>query len=39
MNNHRQSIERSRELFRELIYDGINVDVMNAERTQAIIIL
>lgn len=30
-----QSIERAKELFHELIYDGINVDVIHAERTQA----
>ena len=30
-----QSIERAKELFHELIYDGINVEVMHAERTQA----
>ena len=30
-----QSIERARELFHELIYDGMNVDVIHAERTQA----
>ncbi|KNC83226.1 hypothetical protein SARC_04507 [Sphaeroforma arctica JP610] len=29
-----QSVERAKELFRELIYDGINVDVIHAERTQ-----
>ncbi|KAI8894526.1 P-loop containing nucleoside triphosphate hydrolase protein [Globomyces pollinis-pini] len=30
-----QSIERSKELFHELVYDGINVDVIHSERTQA----
>jgi len=30
-----QSIERAKELFRELIYDGINVDVIHSERTKA----
>ena len=30
-----QSIERAKELFRELIYDGLNVDVIHSERTQA----
>ncbi|EKX43208.1 hypothetical protein GUITHDRAFT_158075 [Guillardia theta CCMP2712] len=30
-----QSIDRAKQLFRELVYDGINVDVMHAERTQA----
>ncbi len=30
-----QSKERAQELFRELIYEGISVDVMHAERTQA----
>ncbi|KAJ3218199.1 RNA-dependent ATPase rok1 [Dinochytrium kinnereticum] len=30
-----QSVDRARELFHELIYDGINVDVMHAERTKA----
>ena len=30
-----QSIERAKDLFHELIYDGINVDVMHSERTQA----
>ncbi|XP_062867326.1 probable ATP-dependent RNA helicase DDX52 [Trichomycterus rosablanca] len=29
-----QSIERVRELFHELVYEGINVDVIHAERTQ-----
>ncbi|XP_038670336.1 probable ATP-dependent RNA helicase DDX52 isoform X2 [Scyliorhinus canicula] len=29
-----QSIERAKELFRELIYEGINVEVIHAERTQ-----
>jgi ATP-dependent RNA helicase DDX52/ROK1 len=30
-----QSVDRAKQLFRELIYDGINVDVMHADRTQA----
>ncbi|CAG8593082.1 19455_t:CDS:10, partial [Racocetra persica] len=30
-----QSIDRAKELFHELIYDGINVDVIHAERTKA----
>ena len=30
-----QSIERAKELFHELIYDGLNVDVIHSERTQA----
>ena len=30
-----QSKERGKELFRELIYDGINVEVIHADRTQA----
>ena len=30
-----QSKERAKELFNELIYDGINVDVIHADRTQA----
>eukprot|EP01038_Epipyxis_sp_PR26KG_P010123 gene10123-13607_t len=29
-----QSIDRAKELFKELIYDGINVDIMHAERTE-----
>ncbi|XP_066491476.1 probable ATP-dependent RNA helicase DDX52 [Tiliqua scincoides] len=29
-----QSIERAKELFHELIYEGINVDVIHADRTQ-----
>ncbi|KAM9348119.1 putative ATP-dependent RNA helicase DDX52 [Symphorus nematophorus] len=29
-----QSIERARELFHELVYEGINVDVIHADRTQ-----
>lgn len=29
-----QSKERAKELFSELIYDGINVDVIHADRTQ-----
>ncbi|XP_049521430.1 probable ATP-dependent RNA helicase DDX52 isoform X1 [Dermacentor silvarum] len=30
-----QSKQRAKELFAELVYDGINVDVIHAERTQA----
>lgn len=30
-----QSIQRAKELFQELIYDGLNVDVIHSERTQA----
>ncbi|ORY52922.1 P-loop containing nucleoside triphosphate hydrolase protein [Rhizoclosmatium globosum] len=30
-----QSIERAKELFQELVYDGINVDVIHSERTKA----
>jgi len=30
-----QSIERAKELFRELVYDGLNVDVIHSERTRA----
>jgi ATP-dependent RNA helicase DDX52/ROK1 len=30
-----QSIERAKELFHELIYDGMNVDVIHSERTLA----
>jgi ATP-dependent RNA helicase DDX52/ROK1 len=30
-----QSIERAQALFRELVYDGINVDVIHADRSQA----
>ncbi|CAK9798331.1 Probable ATP-dependent RNA helicase DDX52 [Anthophora quadrimaculata] len=30
-----QSKERAQELFKELIYDGINVDVIHADKTQA----
>lgn len=30
-----QSIVRAKELFHELIYDGLNVDVIHSERTQA----
>lgn len=30
-----QSKERAKELFNELIYDGLNVDVIHADRTQA----
>ena len=29
-----QSKERAQELFKELIYDGINVDVIHSDRTQ-----
>lgn len=29
-----QSKDRARELFQELLYDGINVDVIHADRTQ-----
>lgn len=29
-----QSIERAKELFHELIYEGINVDVIHADKTQ-----
>ena len=29
-----QSKDRAKDLFRELVYDGINVDVIHAERTQ-----
>ncbi|KAJ3324225.1 DEAD (Asp-Glu-Ala-Asp) box polypeptide 52 [Boothiomyces sp. JEL0866] len=29
-----QSIERAKELFHELVYDGINVDVIHGERTK-----
>ncbi|KAJ3027323.1 RNA-dependent ATPase rok1 [Rhizophlyctis rosea] len=30
-----QSIERAKELFHELVYDGINVDVIHSERTKS----
>ncbi|KAJ3285141.1 RNA-dependent ATPase rok1, partial [Blyttiomyces sp. JEL0837] len=30
-----QSIERAKELFHELVYDGINVDVIHSDRTKA----
>ncbi|KAJ3136356.1 regulator of ime2 [Physocladia obscura] len=30
-----QSIERAKELFQELVYDGINVDVIHSERTKS----
>ena len=30
-----QSVERAKALFHELVYDGINVDVIHAERTQS----
>lgn len=29
-----QSIERAKELFHELVYEGINVDVIHADKTQ-----
>lgn len=29
-----QSKERARELYHELVYDGVRVDVLHAERTQ-----
>ncbi|KNE65011.1 hypothetical protein AMAG_10677 [Allomyces macrogynus ATCC 38327] len=29
-----QSIDRAKELFRELVYDGMNVDVIHADRTK-----
>lgn len=29
-----QSIQRAKELFHELVYEGINVEVIHAERTQ-----
>ena len=29
-----QSIDRAKELFRELVYDGINVDVMHAHKSE-----
>ena len=29
-----QSIDRARELFNELVYDGIRVDIMHADRTK-----
>ena len=29
-----QSKDRAKQLFKELIYDGINVDVIHADRTQ-----
>lgn len=29
-----QSKDRARELFHEMVYEGINVDVIHAERTQ-----
>jgi ATP-dependent RNA helicase DDX52/ROK1 len=29
-----QSIERAKELFHELVYENINVDVIHSERTQ-----
>ena len=29
-----QSKERAKELFHELIYDGLNVDVIHADRTK-----
>jgi ATP-dependent RNA helicase DDX52/ROK1 len=30
-----QSVERATQLFHELVYDGLNVDVLHAERSQA----
>ena len=30
-----QSIERAKELFHELVYDGLNIDVIHSERTQS----
>ena len=30
-----QSVERAMQLFHELVFDGLNVDVLHAERTQA----
>lgn len=30
-----QSIDRAKELFHELVYDGINVEVIHSDRTQA----
>lgn len=30
-----QSIDRAKELFHELVFDGVNVDVIHADRTQA----
>jgi len=30
-----ECIERARDLFHELVYDGINVDVIHSGRTQA----
>jgi ATP-dependent RNA helicase DDX52/ROK1 len=30
-----QSIDRAKDLFNELVYDNINVDVLHADRTQA----
>ena len=30
-----QSIDRAKELFHELVYDGINVDVIHSERTKS----
>ncbi|XP_043910517.1 probable ATP-dependent RNA helicase DDX52 [Protopterus annectens] len=29
-----QSVDRAKELFRELVYEGVNVEVIHAERTQ-----
>lgn len=34
-----QSVERAKELFHELVYDGINVDVIHSERTKAQVLL
>ena len=30
-----QSVERASQLFHELVYDGLNVDVLHADRSQA----
>ena len=30
-----QSKERAKELFHELIYDGLNVEIIHSDRTQA----
>ena len=30
-----QSIDRAKELFHELVYDGINVEVIHSDRTKA----
>lgn len=34
-----QSKERAKELFHELIYDGLNVDVIHSDRTQSQVFL